>query len=219
MQNNNNTYLLKQTNWHEKYYYQKSDVIYQMTVAFCDRYVALKGDRTRDQMIQAARSCKQNIVEGLADGVTSTEMMSKLINVARASLQELLEDYRDYCKAHHLSVWDKSHPRFNGLLDYCKRHNKLDEYQRFFSVWNDEEYCNTALSLCHIVDKMLFTLLKKLEQTFVEQGGIKERMYKARTGYRNQQDQELNRLRQENSLLKDEINRLKTLLKDNGIEY
>lgn len=215
----NNTYLLKQTNWQEKYYYQKSDVIYQMTVAFCNRFVPLKGDRTRDQMIQAARSCKQNIVEGLADGVTSTEMMSKLINVARASLQELLEDYKDYCKAHDLVVWDKAHPRFNGLLDYCKRHNKLDEYQQFFSVWNDEEFCNTALSLCHIVDKMLFTLLKKLEQTFVEQGGMKERMYKARTGYRNQQDEELNRLRQENPILKAEINRLRTLLKENNIEY
>jgi len=212
-------YLQKQTNWNDKYYYQKSEVLYQMTVVFCDRFIPIYGDRTRDQMIQAARSCKQNIVEGLADGVTSTEMMSKLINVARASVQELQEDYVDYTKAHSLSVWDKDNTRFNALLGYCRNHNALEDYQKYFNQWSDEEYCNTAITLCRMVDKMLFTVLSKLEQSFVEYGGIRERMHKARTGFRAEQDAELKFLRQENTQLKTEISRLQNLLNANGIKF
>lgn len=89
MENNKNknlTILGEQTNWDALYFYQKADVIYQLSFSFCDRFIHLYKDRTRDQVIQAARSCKQNIVEGLADGVTSTEMQLKLLNVARAFL-------------------------------------------------------------------------------------------------------------------------------------
>jgi len=131
--NNPNGFLLKQTDYKKLYFYQKSDVLYQMTFAFCDRFIPLYGDRTRDQMIQAARSGKQNIVEGLADGVTSTEMMVKLINVARASLKELTEDYEDYLKAHGLRLWDKSHTRYDGLLQFCREHNENDDYQPFYT--------------------------------------------------------------------------------------
>lgn len=81
--NNKPTVFGKQYNWEELYFYQKSDVIYQLSFTFCNRYIHLYKDRTRDQIIQAARSCKQNIVEGLADGVTSSEMQLKLLNVAR----------------------------------------------------------------------------------------------------------------------------------------
>ncbi len=216
---NPNGFLLNQTNWKNMYFYQKTDVLYQMTVAFCDRFIPLHGDRTRDQMIQAARSGKQNIVEGLADGVTSTEMMVKLINVARASLHELHEDYQDYAKANNLAVWDKKHPRFDRLLKFCRTNNKLEEYQPFFCQWDGEEYCNTAITLCHIVDKMLFSYLENLEKDFIENGGIKERMHKVRTDYRDQQDAELERLRKEVPLLKSEILRLQKILKDNGINF
>ena len=84
--------LLLQTKWEELYFYRKADVIYQLTVSFCRRFLPKFGDRTVDQMVQAARSGKQNIVEGFADGVTSTEMELKLLNVARASLRELREE-------------------------------------------------------------------------------------------------------------------------------
>lgn len=94
--------LNQQRNWDTLYFYQKSDVVYQLAFAFCDRFIHLYKDRTRDQVIQAARSCKQNIVEGLADGVASTEMQLKLLNVARASLKELREDFEDYIKSRHL---------------------------------------------------------------------------------------------------------------------
>jgi len=205
-------FLLKQTDYKKLFFYQKSDVLYQMTFAFCDRFIPLHGDRTRDQMIQAARSGKQNIVEGLADGVTSTEMMVKLINVARASLKELTEDYEDYLKAHGLALWDKSHPRYDGLLQFCREHNENDDYQPFYTKWSDEEYCNIALTLCHQTDRLIHAFLDKLEKEFVEKGGIKERMHQARTGFRSKQDEMMQQLKEENE-------RLKNLLRENGIEF
>jgi len=214
-----NGFLLKQSNWKNMYFYQKTDVLYQMTYAFCDRFIALHGDRTRDQMIQAARSGKQNIVEGLADGVTSTEMMVKLINVSRASLRELNEDYEDYAKSHGLNIWTDAHPRYEGLLKFCREHNKFEEYQPYFCKWNDEEYCNAAISLCRMVDKMIFNFLNGLEKDFVENGGIKERMHKARTGFRDNKDAELEQLRKEVPMLKAEIERLKNILKENEIPF
>lgn len=97
----------KRYNVRNLYFYQKSDVIYQLSFVFCDRYIHLYKDRTRDQIIQAARSCKQNIVEGLSDGLTSTELQVKLLNVARSSLEELREDFVDYIKSRHLCFYQK----------------------------------------------------------------------------------------------------------------
>ena len=88
--------LLNEVQYQDLYFYQKTEVIYVMTYHFAKRFLDSKGDRTVDQMIQAARSGKQNIVEGLADGMTSTEMQLKLLNVARSSLKELRADYEDY---------------------------------------------------------------------------------------------------------------------------
>lgn len=214
------TVLNKQTNWQEMFFYQKSDVIYQIAFVFCDRFIHLYKDRTRDQVIQAARSCKQNIVEGLADGVTSTEMQLKLLNVARASLKELREDFEDYIKSRHLKFYgeapkesniipsyyfdgNKSH--YDMMLGFCRTHNKLEDYQPFFQQWTDEEICNYAITLCHMIDKMMFSFMEKLEREFVTQGGIKERMHRARTGYRQQQDERLKSLEQELPHLKQQL--------------
>lgn len=99
--------IFKQTaNWRNLHLYQKSNALYQLTVVFCKKFLPQYGNRTVDQMVQAARSGKQNIVEGCEDGKTSTEMELKLINVARASIGELREDYEDYLKSHSLSLWD-----------------------------------------------------------------------------------------------------------------
>lgn len=189
--------LAQQKNWNALYFYQKSDVIYQLSFAFCDRFIDLYKDRTRDQIIQAARSCKQNIVEGLADGVTSTEMQLKLLNVARASLKELREDYEDYIKSRHLRFFASGEPRYDAMLQYCRAHNALADYEPYFQRWTDEEMCNCALTLCHMIDHMMMTFLRRLEKDFVEKGGIKERMYRARTGYRQQQDQQLQQMQEE----------------------
>src|SRR5438128_9253662 len=95
------------SNYQELLSYQKAEVVYDLTYRFCQRFLS-KGDRTIDQMVQAARSGKQNIVEGSKASATSKEMEIKLTNVARASLEELLVDYRDFLRVRDLPLWEKS---------------------------------------------------------------------------------------------------------------
>ena len=211
--------LKRQRPWREAYYYQKSDTLYQLTYVFCQRFLPKHGDRTVDQMIQAARSGKQNIIEGTEAGETSTETHIKLLNVARSSLQELREDYRDYLQSRNLSIWSSEHNRYEKMTRFCKQHNQAEDYKPFFEKWTNEEMANTALTLCFMTDRMLNNQLKKLESDFVKQGGIKERMHAARTGYRNNQDAEIMRLEQENISLREENQHLRKLLKQHGIEY
>ena len=207
--------LRKQTNWKNLWFYQKTVVLYQMTYVFTKRFLPAFGDRTVDQMVQAARSGKQNIVEGSADGVTSMEMELKLLNVARSSIQELLEDYQDYIKSHKLIQWDKTHSRFNAMLSYCRRHNLLEEYDVFFERWNDEEMANTAITLCRMVDKMMMSYQKKKENEFIKEGGLRERMTAARLGFRGNQKEalqnalkEIDVLRKENAELRMKLEKL-----------
>ncbi len=183
--------LKNQTKWEDLFYYRKSVVLYQMTVVFCRRFLPKHGDRTVDQMVQAARSGKQNIVEGLADGVTSTEMELKLLNVSRGSIKELKEDYVDYLVSHRLVRWEAGHERYNALLDFCRQHNDLVDYEPHFERWSDEEFANCAITLCHMVDKMLTSTLEKKEKDFTENGGIRERMTAARLGRRQTQNEEI----------------------------
>ena len=201
--------LRQQVNWENLYFYQKTVVLYQMTVVFCRRFLPTYGDRTVDQMIQAARSGKQNIVEGFADGVTSTEMELKLLNVARASIKELKEDYTDYIATHKITLWDKTHPRYDGLLQFCRAHNKVEEYEAFFEKWSDEELANCANTLCRMVDKMMATHLEKCANEFKENGGMRERMTTVRLGRRQDQSAEIAALKAENTRLVKEIESLK----------
>jgi four helix bundle suffix protein len=205
--------------WREAFYYQKSVVLYQLTYVFCKRFLPAYGDRTVDQMVQAARSGKQNIIEGAEDGETSIEMHVKLLNVARSSLQELREDYKDYLLSRMLPIWSSTHPRYQGMQQFCKMHNKVEDYQKYFQKWTNEEMANTALTLCYQTDAMLHKTLLHLEKEFVEKGGIKERMHAVRTGYRQAQDAELASLRKEVPALRQEVARLKALLEKNGIKY
>ena len=197
--------LQNEVQYHDLFFYQKTEVLYVLTFHFVKRFLDGKADRTVDQMLQAARSGKQNIIEGLADGMTSTEMQLKLLNVARSSLKELRADYEDYLATRHLASWSTAHPRYETLLQFCRQHNKTSDYEPYFSRWNDEELCNVALTLLHMTDKMMKTYLSGLEQQFVTQGGIKERMYAARTGYRKGMDEELQRLRDENKALRQQV--------------
>lgn len=182
-----------------------------MTFVFTKRFLQ-RGDRTIDQMIQAARSGKQNIVEGSADGVTSMEMELKLLNVARSSIKELKEDYEDYISSRHLSRWANGNPRYDGMLKFCREHNRIDEYQDFFEKWSDEEMANTALTLCHMVDRMMTTYQKQQEEIFVEEGGIKERMTAARLKRRTSQREEIERLTRELAAAKRRIAELEAKL-------
>ena len=193
--------LRPQTRWEDLFFYQKAVTLYQLTFAFAERFLQ-KGDRTIDQMVQAARSGKQNIVEGSADGRTSTEMELRLLNVARSSIQELREDYADYLGSRRLQRWDVEHPRYEAMLTFCRDHNKEEDYKPHYSRWTDEEMANTALTLCFMIDKMMTSYITKLEKQFTEEGGIKERMTAARLGYRTNQREELQRLQTENTQLK-----------------
>jgi four helix bundle suffix protein len=197
--------LQNEVQYQDLFFYQKSEVLYALTYHFAKRFLSAKADRTVDQMIQAARSGKQNIVEGFADGMTSTELQLKLLNVARSSLKELRADYEDYLTTRHLTVWDGGNPRYDTLLKFCRQHNKVSDYEPFFDRWGDEEQCNVALTLLHMTDKMMKTYLSGLDKQFVTQGGIKERMHAARTGYRKGIDEELQRLREENKGLRQQV--------------
>lgn len=198
--------MLNNEIFYEKlFYYQKAEVLFALSFHFTANYLPSKGDRTVDQMVQAARSGKQNIIEAFADGVTSSELQLKLLNVARSSLKELRADYEDYIQTRHLTLWQPHNPRYEEMLNFCRSHNKTSEYEPYFERWNAEELCNVAITVLHIVDKMMMSYLKKLEEQFVTQGGIKERMHAARTGYRKGIDEELERLRTENKVLRQRV--------------
>ena len=173
------TVLNNTINYKSLLFYQKTVVLYDLTYYFKDHYLT-RGDRTQDQMEQAARSGKQNIVEGLTDGVTSVEMAIKLLNVARGSLMELLEDYEDYIRVHDLRFWDKDDERACKMREYTRHHTQTEHYSPYFERWDDETLCNLAITLIHQADKGIYSYLRKIEQTFLEQGGIKERMSSAR---------------------------------------
>ena len=186
--NNIEKVLLEGANWKKLRFYQKSEALYQMTFVFCERFLPKHGDRTVDQMVQAARSGKQNIIEGSEDGKTSTEMELKLLNVARSSIHELREDFKDYLMSRKLSLWDKQHSRYQGMHGFTKSHNKLEDYKPFFQKWNDEEMANIGYTMCCQIDVMMNGYLTTLEDRFRKVGGMKERMYRVRTGYRAEQD-------------------------------
>ena len=207
-----NTILRQPARWENLYFYQKSDVLFQMTNVFCERFLPKHGDRTVDQMVQASRSGKQNIVEGSEDGMTSTQMELNLLNVARSSIHELRRDYNDYLNRKSLPRWDKNHPRYTNMLTFCRQHNKYEDYKNIVLTISDEEFCNMALTLCHMVDRMMTSYLHKLEEQFVTKGGIKERMYAARTGYRQAEKERFESLERE-------VARLQHILRANNIEY
>lgn len=206
--------LKKAVVWKDLYFYRKSDTLFHLTVEFCHRFLPAYGDRTVDQMIQAARSGKQNIVEGSEDGQTSSEMEIKLLNIARGSLQELRADYNDYLNTRHLTSWPANSERQQRLREFCHSHNDYSDYEPFVNKMSDEEMANMALTLCHQTDKMMCAYIEKLEKKFVTEGGIKERMYAARTGYRQEQDARMKALEAENAALKQRIAELEQKLRE-----
>ena len=193
-------------------FYQRSDVLYQLTQHFCQRFLPAYGDRTVDQMVQAARSVKQNIAEGSSDGQTSMEIELKLLGVARGSNKELLEDYLDYLKRKGFVEWYGRHPRFQMLHAFCKQHAAYEDYKDLLPKMTDEELANMAICLCHQVDKALTSYIERKDREFTTEGGICERMTAARLEQRETQRETIARLQRENQELRQEITRLRTLL-------
>ena len=204
--------LRKTVVYQELYFYKRSDILYQLTVAFCRRFLPKYGDRTVDQMVQAARSTMQNIAEGSVDGQTSVETEIKLLGVAKGSNHELLGDYQNYIKTNGLSEWWGTNSRADKLHLFCKEHTSAEDFSPYLERWTDEEMANCAICLCHMIDRGLTTYIANKDREFVEQGGIRERMTAARVGYRNNQKEEIERLQAELAEALAEIARLKAEL-------
>jgi four helix bundle suffix protein len=177
-------------NYQELLSYQKAEVVYDLTFRFAHKYLS-KGDRTVDQMIQSARSGKQNILEGSKAALTSKETEIKLTNVARASLEELLADYRDYLRVRDHAIWDKDskEAKFVRQLGRKTPHT-FELYREFVETRPPEVIANIAICLIHQTNYLLDQQLRRLEKDFVESGGLRERMTRVRLAYRNKRPQQ-----------------------------
>ncbi|MBD5202459.1 MAG: four helix bundle protein [Bacteroides sp.] len=178
------TFLPQKGNFRKLIAFQKAECIYDITYYFAHKYL-LKGDRTVDQMIQAARSGRQNIAEGSTAGTTSAETELKLMNVARASLQELLLDYEDYLRVRGLEKWDVKSQKSIQCRRVCSAHNESEYYRKAIELRGDETICNIAITLIHQTDVFLRKLIERLQDDFMKNGGVKEQMYRARINSRN----------------------------------
>lgn len=161
--------------------YQKDEIVYDATVHFCNRFLD-KRDRTRDQMIQAARSGKQNIIEGSMASGTSKETEIKLTGGALASLEELLADYRDFLRARNLKEWTRDHP-YTARLRALNRTPGAD-YETFRPALEhpDPAICaNAIIGLIKLTSYLLDQQIRRLERDFLKEGGLRERMTRART--------------------------------------
>ena len=189
------TFLPQHGHYRHLRVYQVAEIIYDITFYFTQHFLS-RGDRTVDQMVQAARSGKQNIAEGNQAAATSSETEIKLTNVAKASLEELLDDYEDYLRVRNLKQWDSQHPRYGKMRAYARSDEFSNEYALKIQQMSDEEIANLCITLIHQTMSMLHNLLSTMQKRFVTEGGIKERMHKARSGYREQQDARLAELEQ-----------------------
>jgi four helix bundle suffix protein len=169
--------------------YQKAEIVYDATVYFCDHFIDRRS-RTHDQMVQAARSGKQNIVEGSMASATSKETEIKLVNVARASLEELLADYQDFLRVRGAPLWDKdgkeaSYVRrlgrgAHGSHESHGTHATYATYRPFIETRPPEVVANIVICLIHQTNYLLDQQLRQLERVFVKEGGLRERMLRAR---------------------------------------
>ncbi len=164
--------------------YQVAEIIYDITYIFTNRFLN-KGDRTVDQMVQAARSGKQNIAEGSAAGTTSKETEIKLTNVAKASLQELLLDYEDYLRVRGLETWTKDCDKAVRTRRVCAFNRDSSFYRHAVMIRSDETVANIAIVLIHQADVLLERLIERQKRDFLAQGGIREQMSAARRAYRD----------------------------------
>jgi four helix bundle suffix protein len=163
----------------------KSEIIYDGTIYFTKRFFQ-KYDRTIDQMVQAARSGKQNIVEASMASGTSKEMEIKLTNVARASLEELKIDYQDFLRTNKLPLWDKDHKLVARLRELNKIPNaNYDTFKKAIENESQEICANVMIGMINLVSYLLSKQIKALEIAFIHEGGLKERMTKVRIEQRN----------------------------------
>jgi four helix bundle suffix protein len=165
--------------------FQKARVVYDATVCFCQRFLERR-DRTVDQMVQAARSGKQNILEGSQASGTSREAEIKPVNAARASLEELLEDYRDFLRVRGFPLWEKNskEARFVRRLG-AQKNRSYESYRTYIETRPAPVVANILIWLIHQTNYLLDQQIRQLEKAFVEEGGLRERMTRARLSHRS----------------------------------
>jgi len=164
--------------------FQKAEIVYDLTFRFAHKFLA-RGDRTVDQMIQSARSGKKNILEGSKAALTSKETEIKLTNVARASLEELLDDFKDYLRARDLKIWHKDSKEARYVRQLGRQTpQSYETYREFVETRPPEVVANIAICLIHQTNYLIDQQLRRLEQDFVREGGLRERMTRARIAYR-----------------------------------
>ncbi len=167
-------------NYAELLSFQKAEIVYDVTYRFAHKFLA-KGDRTIDQMIQSARSGKQNILEGSKASVTSKETEIKLTNVARASLEELLADYQDYLRTRDPRPWEKDSKEALYVRRLGRKAPQTYElYREFVATRPPETVANLAICLIHQANYLLDQQIRRLQQDFLKEGGLRERMTRAR---------------------------------------
>ena len=166
--------------------FQHAELVYDATVKFCDRVID-KRSRTHDQMVQAARSGRQNIAEGSQASGTSKKFELKLVGVARASLEELLLDYEDFLRQRGLALWGKNHPTAQVVRRLAYENNRsYMTYRSYIEEAPPEVTANTLVCLIHQTNYLLDQQLRQLEQAFLKEGGFTERLYQSRSRSRKQ---------------------------------
>lgn len=161
--------------------YQMAQIVYDGIVVFCDRFIDRRS-RTHDQMVQAARSGKQNIAEGSMASGTSKQTELKLVGVARASLEELLLDLHDFLRQKGFSLWKKDDARameIRALANGPRRTYRT--YRSYFEGSGPEIAANAAICLIHQANYLLDRQLVSLEKRFLAEGGFTERLYRERS--------------------------------------
>jgi four helix bundle suffix protein len=187
----NDGFLPPHGNYEDLLSFQKAEVVYDLTFRFAHKYLS-KGDRTVDQMIQSARSGKKNILEGSKASLTSTETELRLTNVARSSLEELLDDYKDYLRARDLPLWDKNSKEAQYVRRLgCKTPQTYELYREFFETRPPAVVANIAICLIHQTNYLVDQQIRRMEKDFLENGGLRERMTRARLEARDRQKRHL----------------------------
>lgn len=159
--------------------YRYSEIVHDLTVEFCAQYIS-KFSRTYDQMVQAARSGKQNIVEGVGQSKTSKSGEMKLLGVAKASIEELIADYEDFLRQRNLSIWPKTDTKIREYRNLGIEATKLESPKSLRLPKAPIEAANFLLTLCHQLTFLLDRQIKALEEKFVREGGFSENLLRRR---------------------------------------
>ena len=171
--------IRRKGNYRELLCYCKAEAIYDITYFFANKFLKMP-DRTIDQMIQAARSGKQNIIEGYSASATSAETELKLLNVAKSSLKELLADYEDYLRTRNLRIWEENSVEFIKAQELGKTHNDTTYWMNIVYTRSDETIANIAIILLHQTDYLIYRFMENISSRFTQEGGFREKLSRVR---------------------------------------